>query len=430
MYKKILKWIAPHQGSQFKKNFLALAYAQIFAQILSWCSAPILSRLFTPEDFGTVSVFTIAIGVLAAFCTLKSEWSIPNTHSKVQAAALMVTGFSGLIFFTGLLFVLLLCFPHVLSLYAATRDLAPYALIIPLSLLITGTHQLLHSWYVKKSFLKPIAQIKVYQSICYSGISLLSGYLSLGALGLLLSNVFSTLFGTHYLFKNTQDLFQSTQRLSRFRLQVTLKRFRRELTQSTLSSTFNALSLNLIPLLFASYFSLKELGIYIMMQRLALSPVRVITQSLAQSFWAEAAKLAKKNPQDLKKLYLRITKKLTLFSIPIAIVCLAGPLYVSPILGKEQWSEAGIVLSALTPFIIGQIIFSPLSHLLVHGKQHWQLYWDIVRILITILITEVCRYYTLGFPLTVFCISSGMLMMYLILFKLNLICLPGEHQQC
>ena len=76
-----------NNGSRFRRNFLKIAKANIFAQLLSIIFLPILTRLYTPDEYGVLALFTSLLGFIAAFATFRLDWSIPNASSKNQAKA-------------------------------------------------------------------------------------------------------------------------------------------------------------------------------------------------------------------------------------------------------------------------------------------------------------------------------------------------------
>jgi O-antigen/teichoic acid export membrane protein len=188
---------------------------------------------------------------------------------------------------------------------------------------------------------------------------------------------------------------------------------------SCTSSIANAIGLSIVPLLLASFYSAKEVGWYALVSRLALAPLGLITNAVMQSFWAEAARLVKIDKKKLRDMYLGATLKLGLLSLPVIVLCVAAPLYTAFIFGAE-WDGAGYVLAALTPMIVGQVMVAPLTHLIVHEKQKWQLAWDVVRTVIVAGIIVLGPVYNLSMMYVVFMTSAFSFVMYAVLFAINL----------
>ena len=141
---------------------------------------------------------------------------------------------------------------------------------------------------------------------------------------------------------------------------------------------------------------------------------------MSQSFWAEAARLVRQDPSALEQLYRRNTVRLAWASLPLALVALAAPLYIGPLFGTAQGDGAGWILAASIPMLVGQTAISPLSHLIIHGKQHWQAVWDVTRVLLLLATIEGAATLGATFVTTVLLLSTTMALMYAMLMLMNL----------
>ena len=68
--KKIIK------GSSFMRDGITLVSGNVWAQVIAFASYLILSRLFSPEDFGFYNVFFSYIEVLVIVSTCKYELAV------------------------------------------------------------------------------------------------------------------------------------------------------------------------------------------------------------------------------------------------------------------------------------------------------------------------------------------------------------------
>ena len=78
--------------SRFARNVMVVLGANVVAQALPVLAAPLLTRLYTPSDFGAVALFASALSMALAVATARFDWSIPNARSSTTAAALMLLG--------------------------------------------------------------------------------------------------------------------------------------------------------------------------------------------------------------------------------------------------------------------------------------------------------------------------------------------------
>ena len=169
----------------------------------------------------------------------------------------------------------------------------------------------------------------------------------------------------------------------------------------------------------ARHYGAAEVGYFALMQRVALGPIGLVGSAVSQSFWAEAAQLLRRDLPALRALYRRSTVRLAWVALPLGALALAGPLYVGPLFGAEAWQAAGWVLAASVPMLLGQAVISPLSHLIVHGRQRWQALWDAARVLLLVLAIEALGRAGAAFAVTVFGVSMVMAVMYGVLFAMN-----------
>ncbi len=395
----------------------------MFAQLLPLLAAPLLARLYTPDDFGTLALFSSAASLLLAFSSWRFDWSVPNTSSKTLAAALLLFGAVALLFFSGATFLVLWNWAERWSFWKGFDVLGSLLLFLPVIILGSGLHELMHCWYVRQAELSKVASVRITQSFAGTGLSIIGGYAGLGAWGLIGSSVTSAWVGMGLLVSGAQNLKRSFTRLSLNRIKVSIARYWWESTTSTMVAVVNVACLAAVPLLLVQYYSAKEVGWYALMYRLAITPIGLLTSALSQSFWAEAAQLVKTDIARLKILFLKSTKLLILAAIPVVLLCVSGPLFVGPVLGKAQWTGAGDILMALAPMLVGMIVVQPLTHLIVHKKQIWKLYLDTMKLVTTILLIILFSKTGGELHVLIFYLSLVFLVSHGILFYLNLICL-------
>ena len=420
---KLARILNPDSRSRFHRNVIKVAQANVLAQVLPLLAAPLLTRLYTPSDFAAAALFASASGILLASATWRFDLSIPNASSRAQAAGLLVLGVGALIVISVLASLAFWFAGDFLSFWKGIDVLEPFLMVIPLAVIGKGLTQLLHAWFVREADLSMIGRARIAQGIANTGLSIGGGITGLGAAGLIGSAVISAGIGFGMLFERAAPARLHITRVTPTRLMQCLRRFGAQATLSTVVSITNAGGLVLLPLLLIQHYTAAEVGWFALMQRIAIAPIGVITGAVAQGFWAEAARLVKEDRSALRHLYLRSTYWLALLAVPVALLCLAGPLFVGPIFGEAEWQQAGALLSALTPMLIAQVVISPLSHLVVHRKQAWQLCWEACRILSIVTIVYLCAQWDMHISFTILSVSVVVFILYVALFIMNLTCL-------
>jgi len=408
------------RDSRFARNVVHLASANAMAALLPVLAAPLLTRLYTPADFGTLALCLSILAIGLAVGTGRFEWSVPSAPDDRRATCLLVLG--GVVISTiGLLWLLAwVCFRDEMS--AAWPALGPVAWLLPACLMGGGFQQLLQAWHVRCAELSGVGRSKMVQSAGNVGISLALAPLSTQAAGawcLVVAHLVGIWLGLATLLRSTNGLSAALRALRWRRLALAWKRHRCEAAWSTIASAANAASFALIPLLLSRHYSIAEVGYYALMSRIALAPTALIAAAISQSFWAESAQLLRSDVQALGRMYWRGTVRLACLALPLALLTLMGPWYTGWIFGAADWSGAGWVLACCTPMLVGVAVGSSLSHLVIHGKQHWQALWDLGRIVLVCTVIEVMGQARQALPWTVLALSTVMGCMYMALIWLN-----------
>lgn len=395
--------------------------ANVIAQIVVLLSTPILSRLYSPEVFGQFAFFSAATALAVSVATFRFDWSIPNARTVGAAAALMRIGIM-CILGTSLALITFLGF-SIISGYELFPEsgIGHTIFLLPLAMISSSLIELFNGWYVRVGNLETVGRVKIVHSLSNTVLSVLGGLAKLGTAGMIGASIVSACVGVTMFFVQTARIHRDIARAGKRRMAATFRRFRREAALSTAVSLTNALSATASIFLIAAFFTLQELGWYALMQRLALLPVGLISASIGASFWATAAVLARQGAfVELRSLHLRTTKRLSLAIIPIAIGCAAAPFVIGPLFGSDEWTPAGYVLLAMAPQIIGTAVFAPTNHLIVYGKQSYQLASDIFAMLLTVMSVYVAAQWNLGIILCTLLVSSSLFLGYVVRFWLHL----------
>jgi O-antigen/teichoic acid export membrane protein len=410
-----------HASSRFARNLRLATISNVVAHGLTLALTPLLTRLYSPADFAAVSALNSAAVILGSVATLRFDWCVPRPRLNGQAICLAQLGCAALLSITLLASLVLLLFPSLIPRSDAYAFFAAHPLLLPLLVVGQGLHHLAHGWFIRGNDLGPGANIRIVQGIVGAAITVIGGYLALGPAGLIAGTLLSSLFGLgmfwHHISAPTRRALSQPRRR---RLHGALKRYLGESLAASGVALVNTLGQSCAVFLVALYFTPTELGWFALMQRAALLPLGLFTSSLAQSFWAESARLIRDNPRALQSLYLQCTRKLAWVSLLAIGGCLLAPWLIGPLLGKAQWQGAGEVLAVLTPLVVGQVIVSPLSHLGTHGLQHWQLACDLIRLVAIIATFLAARALGLSFLATLGTYAWVMLAMYAATFALNL----------
>ena len=406
---------------EFSRNVTILAASSAFAQGISIVAVPVLTRLYTPADYGIVALFNSVMALLMVVATLRYEWAIPNPATDEEAINIFFVCFLAMFAFAMLtVFAIILLF-GTLDNFGNVSVLKPYLWLIPLYILGGASYQTLNAWAIRKKSFKPIAKTRISQSVSSSITTIGLGFLKGGPLGLLLGGLVGQTAGigtlSALLWNEDREILKGIRKK---KILAAFKRYFNFAALSTGTCVVNTASLQMTTILLSVYFEAGIVGWYYLAQRVIGIPTGLVGQATGQAFWAEAARLIRSDPRELRRIFHKFSKKLAMLSLLIAAVGIVSPFVFGFVFGSENWSMAGKYALYLTPMIMAQFIVGTLSHLVVHELQHWQLIWDICRLILTVF----CFWAThrLGWTGGAFIMVYSLMMsgMYLILYMMNI----------
>ena len=75
-----------NKRGSFLKNVAMLGGARGISQGLTLAASPVLTRIFSPEDFGVFALFAVLIGLLGGLSCMRYEHALPLARDEVEAA--------------------------------------------------------------------------------------------------------------------------------------------------------------------------------------------------------------------------------------------------------------------------------------------------------------------------------------------------------
>lgn len=355
-------------GGSYHRNFLTMLSGNTLSQIIPFLIAPILTRIYSPIDFAVFANFSAIAGMLGIVASGRLELAVtlPKEHKKAQNLI-----FSGMIF-TLILGILSLGFPlfaeNVGSFY--DDDILPkYLWLIPLAVISYGFLGLSNNWALRGKRFNSLSSAKVFQSIANNGLAALFGYIAWGVDGLIIAWLISQYAGILVL---TWGVERKTNRkdLDIAIFKSTVKEYKDFPLINSLHAFTDVFATQfLLFWLISAYFGLFELGIYALMFKYIKAPIALVTTSVSQLFYVEAAECVNEG-KSIRPIMFKTMKIAGLFAIPFGLVIIFfGETIFSWYLGAE-WGKAGLYAQRILPILLITFLLSPISVIpILYKKQ-------------------------------------------------------------
>lgn len=373
--------------SNFTKNIFTLASGTAVAQAVTLLISPILSRLFTPEDFGIFAFYMSIVAALALIATLRYELAVMIPDEDDQSVNVVwlafITDAALCIFLMVVIVVLGMIIPADFSI---DKILRIWLYFLPLMVFLLGTGNVFQNWFNRKKRYKGLAHAKIINSFSTNLIMLVLGLAGSGAWGLLIGNlsgiiVFNLLFIAKIYFLD-RSKFGS---FSKSGILHQAKRHKDFPIANMPQSFLDMLQMNGIIYLLQIFFTPVILGWYSFAMRVLQAPMWLIVSSIAQVFYKEASE----NYQAGKSISATVNKtiKMTAFTGLPALVALvaAGPWLFTFVFGKP-WKAAGEYAQILAPWLYFDFIrYSVAQTVLIVNKMRPMLFFSVIGNIIVIL---------------------------------------------
>lgn len=360
--------------SSFARGVGTLIGGTAGSQALVVLAAPIVTRLFTPKDFGVLAVFAGILGVLTAFAGLRYELAIPLPEDDQEAANVAVLALIIVVLVSLLSVIVALAGGGFLSEMLNVPVLSRHLWLLPIGVLAVGAYQVFRYWAVRTKTFAAISGTNMKQSIMSIAVQLI-GY-PLGPAALLIAHVAGQSVGGVSLGKAALKYPQ----FGRVRVPGVLeaaKRYRRFPMYSTWTGLLNSGGVQLPALMFAAFFSPTAAGLYVLTNRVLSMPMSIIGRAIGTYFFAHAADAhrGKRMAQLVAEMHERLAH---IAMPPVLVFLLAGPELFAFVFG-DAWREAGVFARWMAPWLYIAFVTSPLNSLFdVIERQSLELLFEVL----------------------------------------------------
>jgi O-antigen/teichoic acid export membrane protein len=342
--------------------------------------SPLLTRIYTPDDFGALAAFTAFATVLGGIVTVSWERGIVVPRSEFSARALAVLGVMSAVGVSVAMAVLILFIGPALDDLLDVDVFDRFWWLLPATTLAMGLYGVLSSLLVRARAYSRLAARNALQGLAQSVSSVLLGVSGFGAIGLLTGILVGRVASTLGLARwRRADGFPSVARL-----RAVARRYRRFPLVSTWSRALNSLGLQLPVLMIVAIYGSMEAGMYALTVRVLATPIGIVVDAVSQYFEGAFSSRLRARSGGLVTLITGITKRLALVAaVPMMVIIIFGPVLFAWAFGSN-WRDAGVLAQITVGFYAVQFVVAPISRtLLVLERQGTQLAWDVLRMVAT-----------------------------------------------
>lgn len=305
------------------------------AQIFSLISIPILTRLYTSEDYAKLAIITTIVAIATPVCFLGMQNALLIPHDMEGARGLtkliLISLITGSVT-VGIVLELLSYF-EVIKVFSDIQFLGIWVATI---LFLSGTASLSFQLAIRDRLYSKVATRTVAQGLGLAGSQTFFGLFSVGAVGLPMGVVVGNIIGQLTVLKHVKKYFDFRRATTMLK---SLQEYWRFPTVFMPSMLMNTLSLE-FPLLFLTMvYPPTEAGQLSMALRIAGIPLTLIGASIGQVMITEIAQKVRNQQSGASSLFIRSSVALGVLGILVVILVMAIGEEMVPFVLGEGWDD-------------------------------------------------------------------------------------------
>lgn len=368
--------------SRFLADTIVLSGGTAVAQFISIAALPVLSRFYGPEVFGLFGVFMALSAFVATGASGRYELAIILVEDERDAEALvwLCVGLSGTVALA--LFGIALFAREAVAAVLGVPDLAPYLLLLPMSVALLALYSALVHWLNRQRLFRRMSANRVLQAALINGTSLVLGFAKFAAAGLVLGHLIGVLATTVSILRFFLDRTRAVaaEAIDRSRLARLARNFRHHPQHLLPSHLIGSAALNIPIVAITFLYGPAAAGFYLLAHRLVSLPTQVVASAIGDVY-RQRASFAYRERGEFRGLFLATAAGCaTVAAVPAAVLYWAAPALFGFALGLE-WVVAGEYAQLLVISAFVQFISTPVDKgALIVGATRYIFVWQVLRL--------------------------------------------------
>ncbi len=359
----------------------------IAGQSISLLLSPVLTRLYTPSQFGYLSVYSAVLLIFGVIAILGLELAIPIAATEAECAGLLALCGVALVGTTALTALLSWLISAQTLAAMSLGALDSYRWLLPIGFACLGGYYVMVAVATWAGAFKDIARTRISQGLTGPISQIILGILGGGTPGLVMGYVIGQSSGTLLLFVRVvlrqrallaaitwDGIVAAARRYAHFPLFASWSRVLEQAGAGTI-----------LFVLFSACYSPEIAGFMFLSDRVIARPLLMVSSSLLQVFTGEAGRAVNSDPTMLRRRFYQVVPLQALFAACWILLANAVAGWAFPLLFGAEWAAAIPYLRALSLAYLGLAVLHPVSTTLqMMEHQVMAAIWQVCRLIFVV----------------------------------------------
>lgn len=380
-------WQRKLAASAFASNVALMLAGTVLGQAASVILSPVLTRIYSPAEFGWLSVYTAVLSISGVIAAFGFDQAIPIADSIPELANLLAVSAFALLGMVGLLSIATWLLPHFFSLVSSFGPLLGCSFLLPLGFFCLGAYYVLVAAATRLGAFRQIAQSRISQGLGGPISQIVFGLLGFGAPGLAAGFVIGQSSGTLMIASRVhRDVPDLRHHMSWQGMAAVVRRYAGfPLFASWARLLDMAGGGTVLFLVFSLCYSTEVAGYLFLIERVIARPLLVVSTSLLQVFTGEAGRAVRQEPAKFRRRFYQVVPQQFILSAAWILVANLVANWAFPLLFGHQWSATIPYLRAASAAYLMLSVLHPVSNSLqILERQVLSAVWQIARLILVV----------------------------------------------
>lgn len=353
-----------------------------FAQALPIAVSPILTRLYSPEEFGLAALYMSCVSVMAIIATGRYELAITLPSSDEDAANVVTFTLKLSALISILLYLPIFLYGQTLAQLLGNPTLTPWFYLLPVSVLVTTSFNVFQYWCNRKSQYRAMSANRIQNVALGSGLNVALGLGKTAGgmiLGSAIGQAMAAVFIGRRVWKANQTVFSKTTKQAELAIANRYADHPKHIAPAQLLGT---VAVQIPVFMIGSVYSLATLGFFSMSYRMVSLPSSLIAGAIGDVYRQQIS-AAYIERGEFRQIFINTLKWTALLALPpFAFAYFIAPVIFEWVFGSG-WRVAGEYAQILVVAAFFQFIFTPIDKgAVVVGATRYIMVWHVARLLL------------------------------------------------
>lgn len=349
--------------NEFAKNVLTLMTGTVLAQAVPIAIIPILTRIFTPEDFGLLALYGAFVSILGVVATGRYEIAIMLPKENEEARVLLQVSVLVAFFIALIVSIPIFIWNVEVASFLGNEAIASWLYLVPASVTLTGVYQALTYWNNRQKRFRNTAVSRVNQSLFQGIVQTAMGFSKVAG-SLIWGQFFGIISSTLYLLRKDSSYKKILQKTEVSTLKQQMKKYQKFPKYGIIGGLCDAGATQMPVLMLTKFYSSTVTGMFSLTFRVLNMPTSIVSSAISQVLFQKVVEISHNEPENLNKYIIRMFFFLFLVYLPaVPILFFWGDTLFAFVFG-EEWGQAGIYAGYLVIAVAIRFAVSPLSAVL------------------------------------------------------------------